>query len=155
MIRGKFGGTRFRLFGQDYNFNHDEIGNYLHFQTSLRAVDKVPNDRPWTQNFGYFWKRLTGKYATKMAGKKSSHIHNPGIRYFYRILAHTVFGRGESTSTVNMRELYIINCLFEPREVHTAAFMLAHMDMIANAPSGGIAFGGLITSLAYALGLGA
>ena len=155
MIRGKFGGTRFRLFGKDYDFNHDEIGNLLHFQTSLRAADKVPTDGPWTHNFGYFWRRLTGDYATKMAGKKSSHIHNPAIRYFHRILAHTVFGRGESTGTVNMRELYIINCVFKPREFHTAAFMLTHMDMIANASSGGIAFGGLITSLAYALGLGA
>jgi len=151
-VRHGFGGTSFRLFGQDFLLNHNEIGNLLQFQTSLQSVDGVPSQGPWTTEFGLFWKKLTGTLATSTDGNKSSRIHNPAIRYFHRVLAHTIFGRGESTGVVNLRELFIIHCVFAHKQVNSAAFMLAHMFRMATSGSGHIAFGGLITSIAYALG---
>jgi len=151
-VRHGFGGTSFRLFGQNYLLSHNEIGNLLQFQTSLQSVDGVPSQGPWTTEYGQLWKKLTGALATSADGNKSSRIHNPAIRYFHRVLAHIIFGRGDSTGVVNLRELYIIHCVFAHKQVNSAAFMLAHMFKMAISGNGPIAFGDLITSIAYALG---
>lgn len=151
-VRKGFGGTSFRLFGQDFLLSHNEIGNLLQFQTSLQSSDGVPSQGPWTTEYGQFWKRLTGALATSAEGNKASRIHNPAIRYFHRVLAHTIFGRGDSTGVVNLRELYFIHCIFARKLVNSAAFMLAHMFKMATSGNGPIAFSGLITSIAYALG---
>jgi len=151
-VRHGFGGTSFRLFGQDYMLSHNEIGNLLQFQTSLQSVDGVPSQGPWTTEYGQFWKKLMGTLATSADGNKSSRIHNLAIRYFHRVLAHTIFGRGDSTGVVNLRELYIIHCVFAHKQVNSAAFMLVHMFKMATSGNGPIAFGGLITSITYALG---
>ncbi|MCI22708.1 hypothetical protein A2U01_0043884, partial [Trifolium medium] len=86
-----------------------------------------------------------------MEGKKSSRIHNPTIRYFQKVLAQSVFVRGDSSGNVNSKELFFIDCVFQSRPIHTAAFMLANMQTIAEAKKGAIVIGGLITSLAPAL----
>ena len=132
--------------------SHNEIGNLLQFQTSLQSVDGVPSQGPWTTKYGQLWKKLTGALATSADGNKSSRIHNPAIPYFHRVLAHTIFGRRDSTGVVNLTELYIIHCVFAHKQVNSAAFMLAHMFKMATSGNGPIAFGGLITSIAYALG---
>lgn len=69
---------------------------------------------PWTLKFGTFWQRLTDELASNMEGRKFSHIHNPTIQYFHRVLAHTIFGWGDSIGNVNSKELYFINAIFRP-----------------------------------------
>ena len=108
---------------------------------------------PWTSEFPLVWQQLTRDLATGTSGNKSSHIHNPAIRYFQKVMAHTIFGRGESTRNVNSKELFFIDSVFQARRIHTTAFMLANMQATAKAAKGAIVIGGLITSLALALGL--
>lgn len=52
-----------------------------------------------------------------------------------------------------MKELFFIDCVFKPSQVHTTEFMLADMQTVAKATRGSFVIGGLITSISHALGL--
>lgn len=153
--RGNCGDAIFRMFDKEYALHQDEIGDLFHFDAvSELCITAIPSvDSRYAIDFCSFWQRLTGERTASTKGRKSSHIHNPAIRYFQKVLAHTIFGRGDSSGNVNSEELYFIDAVFRPRWIHSAAFMLAKMQKIATATTGAIAIGGLITSLAIAMGL--
>lgn len=80
-------------------------------------------------------------------------IHNPVIRYFHKILAHTLFGKEENITSISREELFILYCASQGRPVNVAAFMLANLDKIARETHDTIIIGGLITIIVDAIGL--
>lgn len=40
---------------------------------------------------------------------KTSCVHNPTIKYFQKVLAHTIFGHGDSSGNMNANKLYLGN----------------------------------------------
>lgn len=97
---------------------------------------------------------MIGTITQDMEGKKSSHINNPAICYFQKILVNTSFRRGDNGSVI-MKELFFIDCVFKPSQINSATFMLSHLKTIAKARWGNIFIGGLITSIALSMGLDA
>lgn len=81
-----------------------------------------------------------------------THVHNPDIRYFCQILAHTIFGR-EKKSRIIAKELFYIHSVFTLTWVNSSLFMLVHMQVVHTTNKGPIYFRGVITSIAHALGL--
>lgn len=151
-VRRMSGGVIFRMFNREYTLNHNDIDAYFQFDTdSSWCITEICPVGPNTLEFGPFWQRLTSELAISLEGRISSHIHNPTIRYFQKVLAHTNFGRGNNNGNVNSKELYFIDVVFHRWRIHTVAFMLAKMQEIEKARISGIMIGGLITTIALGL----
>lgn len=80
-------------------------------------------------------------------------IHIPVIRYFHKILDHTLFGKEQNITSVSKDELFIMYCASQSRAVNAATFMIANFDRMAQATHGPILIGGLMTMIANAIGL--
>lgn len=69
------------------------------------------------------------------------------------VLAQTFFRKSENTDTVSKEELFILFRVFQSRPIHSATFLLASMNIIANSTRGYIHVGGIVTFIALTIGL--
>ena len=83
----------------------------------------------------------------------SENIHNPALRYFHKILAHTFFGKAENITIVSRYELFIMFYASQNRPINGATFILANFHRLARAVHEPILIGGLVTMIANAIGL--
>lgn len=113
----------------------------------------TPDDAFTDLDLDYFWGKITGNYHHEPHTMFSGNIHNPVIRYFHKILAHTLFGKEENIIVVSKDELFILYCASQGRLVNAATFMLATLAKIARETHGPIIIGGLITMIGDVIGL--
>ena len=90
--------------------------------------------------------------ATSWDTLNATYIHNPAIRYFHRVLGHTVFGR-VNNHKVNSKELFFLHCVFTPIALNATPFLLANIQASCMRGSQVFYFGGIITSIALGLNL--
>jgi len=91
--------------------------------------------------------------------QRSKTIVHPTLRYIQRVLANTIFGRGETASVIRADELFYLHCMLRRNEEemhfmpHLGHFMARHFNYVAKQaqPNGYISCGGVITKLARAL----
>ncbi|CAJ2637544.1 unnamed protein product [Trifolium pratense] len=145
------GTINFRMFNHDYTFSFHDMADLLHFPHT-HVVCEVTDDELWSKTFVYMWKALTGKNTTSFEGNRASAIHNPAVRYFRQLLAGTIFGRANSNK-VNSKELYYLFAFVKKIKINSVPFMFNHMRSIVTSQRGTITFGGLITTIAKAIGL--
>ena len=67
-------------------------------------------------------------------------------------MAHSFFGRAESTGVVSKAELYFLWAMVHQEHVNTVVWFMKHIMHILNRPTGRICIGGLITLMAFSLG---
>ncbi|PNX66015.1 hypothetical protein L195_g054840, partial [Trifolium pratense] len=87
------------------------------------------------------------------ADRVNQKIHNPAIRYFHMLLAHTIFGKPENDTAVSKEELFILYCAFQGRPVNLAPFVLANIQKIIDTPNHRICIGGFVSFLVKTIGL--
>lgn len=143
----------FRLFGTKYHFNHREIVELLRFPSGPDAYTIALDDAFVDLDLKFLWGTITGNYHPESHTMFSVNIHHPIIRYFVKILAHTLFGKEENINVVSRDELFILHCASQGRLVNVVAFMLANLDKIARETHDTIIIGGLVTMIVDALGL--
>lgn len=103
----------FRLFANKYRFSHHEMTNLLGFSNGPNAFTIAPED-PFTDlDLNYLWGTITGNYHPEPYTMFSENIHNHVIRYFHKILAHTMFGKEENITSVSRNEL--LSCIVPPK----------------------------------------
>jgi hypothetical protein len=117
------------------------------------VVCEVPDNERWQHTFSPFWRALSAKHTDSFEGNTASSIHNMAIRYFRQLLACTIFGRANSNK-VNSKEFFYLFATIRKERVNSVPFMLSHMRSLVSAKRGSITFGGLITTIARAIGLG-
>ncbi|CAJ2652102.1 unnamed protein product [Trifolium pratense] len=147
------GQTKFRLFGADYTYTHRSIAEFMKVPTGLDAVVKTQEDGFMDYELCNFWGSISGEPNSDPADRTNQKIHNPAIRYFHMILAHTIFGKQENDTTVSKDELFIMFCAFQGRPVNLAPFVLANLQKLVETPNRRICIGGFVTLLARAIGL--
>ena len=115
------------------------------------VICEAPLDTEWTTAGYAFWQKLTNQEANSFDGLLASSVHNPAIRVFRYLLASTIFAR-ENPNKVNAKELIIMQACLTDTKINPVPFMIAHMSYVRKkgAP---ISFGGLVTTIARALGL--
>lgn len=79
------------MFNVSYEFNQDNIVGLIHFPHGEGWAYEGPLEREWALDAFRFLQRISGETITDWEGLKSTCIHNPTIRYLYRILAYTIF----------------------------------------------------------------
>ena len=137
-----YGNLEFCMFGNQHSLSVAEVGAALNLPIS------GPGHPPETFHAGEFWEAITGNSGYNPSRAKASGIHNPCFRYAQKGLAHTLFGRGESTGVCAKRELFLMKKMTEVGRVNVAAFAANHLKVVGNATSGDISVGGMITQLA-------
>ena len=143
------GGVKFRMFNVEYDYSTDGLAAMLGLPYGDGAICEAPLDTDWA--FEAFWARITKQNATSFDGLLASHIHNPALRVFRFLLASTIFAR-ENPNKVNAKELIIMQSCLTDTKVNPVPFMIAHMHHVLR-KGGPISFGGLITTIARAIGL--
>ena len=101
----------------------------------------------------FFWGSIAGNNHPESSDLYSECIHNPTIKYFHKIIAHTLFGKQQNVTSVNRDELFIMYCASQSRPVNGAAYMLANMERIIQTPNAPILLGSLVTMISNAIGL--
>ena len=91
---------------------------------------------------------------------RSTVINHPVLRYLQRCMGYSIFGRGETASNYNRRDVYL---LFKMLYSHSlmcvkpdlGAMMLRHIDHVTGIRQvgGGISVGGFVTRLALHFGV--
>jgi hypothetical protein len=153
MIPQHKGLARFRLFGVPYHFNHRDIAEFMNVPNSPDVVTKVQEDEFMDYELTNFWGSISGNPNSDPEDRFSTQIHNPAIRYFHMILAHTIFGKPVNDTAVAKEELFILFCASQGRPVNLATFMLANFVKIIENTNRRIYIGGFVTMLARAIGL--
>jgi hypothetical protein len=137
-----YGQITFRMFDEDHELSVAELGSILKLPVS------GPGTPPDTFSAVEFWQAITGKTGYNPSSGKASGIHNPCFRYAQKGLAYTLFGRGDSTGVAAKRELYFLYCMAHNERLNAAAFAANHLKQVANATTGDISVGGMITQIA-------
>ena len=75
----------------------------------------------------FFWGSIAGNNHPEPSDLYSESIHNPAIRYFHKIIAHTLFGKEQNVTSVSRDELFIMCCASQSRPVNGVAYMLANI----------------------------
>lgn len=141
----------FRMFGTEYSLNQTQIARILGFRHGDGVHCCIPNG--WSEiEFG-MWHSLTNVNVTSLDALNATYIHNPAIRYFHRVLGHTVFGR-VNNHKVNSKELFFLHCVFTPVAFNATPFLLAKIQATCMRGNTEFCFGGIITSIALGLNLG-
>lgn len=147
------GMATFRLFGTKYRFTHREMAELLGFPSGPDAYAITPDDAFIDLDLDYSWGNIIGNYHPEPHTMFSENIHNLDIRYFHKIMAHTLFGKKENITIVSKDKNCIMYCASQGRPVNAATFMLAHLAKIARETHCPIIIGGLITMIVDAIGL--
>ncbi|KAJ1406078.1 hypothetical protein SESBI_25333 [Sesbania bispinosa] len=110
---------------------------------------KVPNDF----NEGEFWYALIGSSFYTPSAAKASRIHNPCFKYIHRVMAHSMFGRGESLGNVKQTELFLLWAMVNALLVDTGSHLARQFSKMGKAVTGDIVIGGFITPIAQAFNI--
>ena len=84
------------------------MAELLGFPHGLDAFTLIQEEIFNVGELDYFWGDITGIGNPEPDEMKSENIHNPTLRYFHKILAHTLFGKPENITTVSRAELFIM-----------------------------------------------
>ena len=107
----------------------------LGFPSGPGAHIIAPDDAFIDLDLEFFWGTITGNYHPEPHLMFSANIHNPVIRYFHKILAHTLFGKEENITYVYMDGFFILYCAYQGILVNVAIFMLENLYKIAREPT--------------------
>ncbi|MCI02100.1 hypothetical protein A2U01_0023132, partial [Trifolium medium] len=143
----------FRLFGNTYSFTHREIAEFLGVPSGPDAFIRVQDDTFIESELKRYWGSISGNPNSTPDARNSTEIHNPTLRYFHMIIAHTFFGKPVNNTTVSKAELFMMFCVYQSRPINAATFILVNFVKIIEDPTHHISIGGFVTFLARAIGL--
>lgn len=135
-------------------FNHRIVKTLPAFNKLL----KLPTDGPRKVPLDWIPQTLWAQITThgdqyRPSSSKAANIYNPVFRYLQRLLANTIFARGESTGTCRESELFFLHCMLEGTPPDTGFFLAKQLQRVGtNRSSGDIAIGGLVTIIIQQLG---
>lgn len=139
------GRITFRLFNNDHVLNLEEFNSIFSLP--------VGGDRrlPIAFRAGSFWNEISaiGAGAYDSSKAKASALVNPCFRYLHRVMANTLFGRGDSDGSVRQDELLFLWAMLHGVHLDTGSHMVRHLLKVAKKGDGSIVIGGLITAIAH------
>ncbi|KAI5432053.1 hypothetical protein KIW84_035983 [Lathyrus oleraceus] len=143
------------MFNTEYSLSQNQLSTMLQFPIEGQVYPRIPPNLNWNTVAAFdLFRKISGVDAKNWEELLISHIHNPTIRYFIRILQNTVFGR-PNNSKVNAKELFFLECVFEPNaKVNAASFLFHHIRTLYARGRQPFVIGGLNTTIALGLNLG-
>ena len=90
----------FRLFSMDFTYTRRDLADLLGFPSGPFVFTTRQEDLIEDIDLDDFWGSISGESNPNPNEMHSQKIHNPDIRYFHKILAHTLFGKEENNTLV-------------------------------------------------------
>jgi hypothetical protein len=90
----------FRLFSMDFTYTRRDLADLLGFPSGPFVFTTRQEDLIDDIDLDDFWGCISGESNPNPNEMHSQKIHNPAIRYFHKILAHTLFGKEENNTLV-------------------------------------------------------
>lgn len=145
----KLNAVQFRLANTDFEMTLNELGLIFGWPR-LGTTTK-----PETGFEKRFWKELTGTPEDQfdIRNCKASKLRDVALVYFHRVLALTLYGRGECHGTVNQRELEILWCWVRGKKVDFTSYFCDRIVWQQSRGFGELICGGFVTMIAEAVGL--
>lgn len=137
----------FRMFDIEYPYNHRELAELLGCPNGPDAFTITQEELLTDLELNYFWGSITGNNHPEPDLMHSENIHNPAIRYFHKILTHTLFGKEQNITSLSKYEFFIMYYASQARPVNVITFIIANLDCMAQANHGPILIGGLVTMI--------
>lgn len=100
-----------------------------------------------------FWSNISGGGSRDPSTQLSQAIHNPAMRYFQMILAHSFLGRLDAETLLSEEEIFLLFCVSQSRPVACGKFLPCGLNSVARSFEGVIHVEGIVTQIAIALGL--
>jgi hypothetical protein len=107
---GPDGHVVFRLFGTEYSFSQKEFGDLLGFQTTPDAILETSMGDFLSREVEKFWSNISGGGSQDPSTQLSQVIHNPAMRYFQMILAHSFLGRPDAKTMLSEEQIFLLFC---------------------------------------------
>ncbi|KAK2423477.1 hypothetical protein QL285_033928 [Trifolium repens] len=139
--------------GTPYRLTTRAIADFLGVPHGPDAFTEVQDDSYMETKLEYYWVSIFGNPNATPEARFSTEIHNPTIRYFHMIIAHTFFGKQPNNTTVTKEELFLMFCISQSSPVNAAAFLLSNFTKIIENPTRRISIASFVTFLAKALDL--
>lgn len=114
------------------------MANLLGFPGGPDVFTEAQEDVFMELELDFFWGSIARNHQPEPNSMYSTSTHNPTIRYFHKILAHTLLGKEENITSVSRDELFIMFCVFQSQPINVATFMLSNLDRIAQNTNGPI-----------------
>lgn len=130
--------------------NQTQIAQILGFRHVHGVHCRIPDG--WPEIAFGVWHSLTNVNVTSWDALNATYIHKPTIRYFHRVLGHTVFGR-VNNHKVTSKELFFLHCVFTPVAFNATPLLLANTQDNCMRGNTTFCFGGIITSISLGLNL--
>ena len=142
----------FQLMGQHYTRNVGQINDAFGWPRGGSIGPRSNQSRKFRAVA--FWRQLTSRFDYVPTRSKATSLVNPGFRISHRLLASTIFARGESLGVVAARELYFLWSMTEgDARINPGSWLIDHLEFVSSRPRGAITIGGMITIIALSLGL--
>lgn len=142
------GTITFRLGNENHSITLTRLNSIFGFP------DAGTRNPPESYNRDSFWYAITDEWLYEPKKAKASSIRNPCLRYAHKVMAHTIFGRGD-TGGVRSDELALLWCMVRQHRMNmNSGLLLAkQLEHVAKASSGAIVVGGLISAIARHFGV--
>ncbi|KAI5405408.1 hypothetical protein KIW84_052261 [Lathyrus oleraceus] len=130
----KRGLITFRMSDIEYLYNHRELAKLLGCPNGPDPFTITQEELLTDLELNYFWGSITRNNHPESDLMHPENIHNPAIRYFHKILAHTLFGKEQNITSVSKDELFIMYYASQAIHVNAVTFMIANLDYIPPSP---------------------
>jgi hypothetical protein len=125
----------FRLFRNTYHSTHREIAGFLGVPSGTDAITEIRDDTFIESELEYYWWSISGNPNSASDARNNTEIHNPAIRYFHMIIAHTFLGKPVSNNDVSREELFMMFCVSQTQPINAATILLTNFAEIIEDPT--------------------
>lgn len=144
------------MFNREYRYNIDDLIDMLNFPFGEGTLCEAPLETDWVFIARRFQGKLDGFGTDNFEENVASSIQNPTIHYFPQNFCDIICSH-HHTHKANAKEMFYMQVvLFDDApqgRINSVPFKLTHMSVIVIAKKGVIYVGGLIISIAHAIGL--
>lgn len=114
---------------------------------------RIPIESDWAPTIFDLWRHIARVVTNSWDELLASQVHNPTIRYFFKILPNTIFGRFNSNK-VNSKELFFLHCILSMNtKINASSFILQHIGSLCAILHQPFLIGRLVTTIAHNLNL--